>query len=123
MDKLPPITADREVSLPSLYPSDGTPLVQMMPSLTNAGPSSTASPPFKSGFQANRTTASAKEPKFVPYEPYKAAVTSILPPTKHKKTRLAKVERICPKEHNILFQKAQMTSNNMVHLIRNYLLA
>ena len=120
MDKLPPITADREVSLPSLYPSDGTPLVQMMPSLTNAGPSSTASPPFKSGFQANRTTASAKEPKFVPYEPYKAAVTSILPPNKHKKTRLAaKVERICPKEHNILFQKAQMTSNNMVHLIRN----
>ena len=108
MDKLPPITADREVSLPSLYPSDGTPLVQMMPSLTNAGPSSTASPPFKSGFQANRTTASAKEPKFVPYEPYKAAVTSILPTNKHKKTRLAaKVERICPKEHNILFQKAQ----------------
>jgi len=87
LDKLPPITADREVSLPSLYPSDGTPLVQMMPSLTNAGPSSTASPPFKSGFQANRTTASAKEPKFVPYEPYKAAVTSILPPNKHKKTR------------------------------------
>ena len=120
MDKLPPITADREVSLPSLYPSDGTPLVQMMPSHTNAGPSSTASPPFKSGFQANRTTASAKEPKFVPYEPYKAAVTSILPPSKHKKTRLAaKVERICPKEHNILFQKAQMTSNNIVHLIRN----
>ena len=61
--------------------------------MTNAAGPSSSTPPFKTGFQANRTTSSAKEPKFVPYEPYKAAVTSILPPPpKHKKTRLAKVE-------------------------------
>ena len=66
LDKLPPITADQEVSLPI---PDHSPLVKM-----------TVSP-----LRADGVKRQSKEPKFVPYEPYKAAVKPIVP---HKKKQV-----------------------------------
>jgi len=84
LDKLPPITADGDVCLPAQIPAN--PLVQM----TAAAVCGTSTVATVAGTAASRTERScvggstsrrySKEPKFVPYEPYKAAVTSILPP-------------------------------------------
>jgi len=74
VDRLPPITADREVDLPAQLPPD-TPLVQMTSSVT--------SPPHN---RAVSGRTASREPKFVPYEPYKAAVTNIVPKKIKRKT-------------------------------------
>jgi len=72
LDKLPPITADRDIELPAQIPAN--PLVQM-----TVSPPKPATEDGGNLVGARTQPRHSKEPKFVPYEPYKAAVTPMLP--------------------------------------------
>ncbi len=77
VDKLPPITDDK-VKLPVTEPT--SPLVPM-----------TTGQPTKNAFQGAKSAT--KEPKFVPYEPYKAAITPLMGKSKKKKAKSNKASR------------------------------
>ena len=80
--KLPPITADREVRLPCKTPS--SPLVQMTPC---------QQPTYQKNQLHGRNVSTAyiskklKEPRFVPYEPYKAAINPLITTVKSQARR------------------------------------
>lgn len=80
LEKLPPITDDK-VTLPITEPT--SPLV-----LLSTGQPAVKNPVFHNAKKA------PKEPKFVPYEPYKAAITPLVPTHDKKKKNSAKGSKI-----------------------------
>jgi len=78
VEKLPPITDDK-VKLPVTEPT--SPLVPLL----------TGQPAFNKNFHG---TKKPKEAKFVPYEPYKAAITPLILPRKKKNSKEIKEKEL-----------------------------
>merc|ERR1712018_327039 len=84
VEKLPPITDDK-VRLPATQPS--SPLVQLQ-----------STSPVSRDLKSFQGARKPKEPKFVPYEPYKAAITPLVATTKRKSSKGDSVKAKSPEK-------------------------